>query len=68
MKRLGHRYISVLKMDVEYSEWAVILEMAVSRTLENLDNFVLEIHFWQDREPGRDLWTSSVDGTRPLPL
>lgn len=55
MKRLGHSHLTVLKMDVEYAEWQVILEMAASGTLAKVDQFVLEVHFWDDREPEKDL-------------
>lgn len=55
MSRLGHRYISILKMDVEFAEWDVINEMAKSKVLERVDQFVLEVHFWAFGDPAKSL-------------
>ncbi|KAJ3072283.1 Methyltransferase-like protein 24 [Quaeritorhiza haematococci] len=53
MKELGTKDIAVLKVDIEYGEWAAIDEMLKDGTLDHIDQFVFEVHFWADRESGR---------------
>jgi hypothetical protein len=37
------------QMDIEFGEWAVLKQMLSSGSLDNVDQFLFEVHFWTSR-------------------
>ncbi|KAI9010698.1 hypothetical protein DFJ74DRAFT_317243 [Hyaloraphidium curvatum] len=51
MRSLKHRHISLLKIDVEGFEWAVLREALDSGVLEHVEQLLFEIHLWDGLGP-----------------
>jgi len=46
MKKLGHNKITIMKMDIEFSEWAALRQMLDAGTLNKVEQLLVEVHFW----------------------
>lgn len=46
MEMLGHEHIDLLKMDIEYSEWAVFRNLKEGKVLDHIDQMLAELHFF----------------------
>jgi len=46
MKTHKHERLDILKIDIEYGEWAALRQAINAKTLDNVDQLLFEVHFW----------------------
>lgn len=46
LKIAGHEHVDILKLDVEGNEWEVLDGLLNSTTLDKIDQFMVELHFY----------------------
>lgn len=47
MERHGHTHLTMVRMDVESAEWAVLEQWLAKGWIERMDQLLLEIHMWK---------------------
>ena len=48
MERHGHTHLTMVRMDVESSEWDVLEQWVAKGWMEHMDQLLMEIHMWKN--------------------